>query len=107
MDQWADRLALIFGHDLADSPPVLMKQVGAYRAHDARSQLGALNIPTLIVGAAEDPLSPPSIARDLAERIGGSHYHEISEASHGVTVTHAGQINALLAESNADLDGAL
>jgi hypothetical protein len=70
LDEWAQRLALVFGHDLADSPPVLMKQVGAYRAHDARGDLKDLrDIPTLVVGAAEDLLSPPSVGRSLAEGI--------------------------------------
>lgn len=105
LDEWAQRLALVFGHDLADSPPVLMKQVGAYRAHDARGHLKDLrDIPTLVVGAAEDPLSPPSVGRSLAEGIPGARYHEIVNAAHGVTVTHANQINTLLADHFATAD---
>jgi pimeloyl-ACP methyl ester carboxylesterase len=105
LDEWAERLSLVFGHDLADSPPVLMKQVGAYRAHDARGRLKDLNnIPTLVVGAAEDLLSPPSVGRSLAGAIPGSRYHEIANAGHGVTVTHADQINALLAQHFAAAD---
>ena len=105
LDEWAQRLAPIFGHDLADSPPILVRQVSAYRAHDTRSRLGDLgDIPTLVINAAEDPLSPPAVSRALAECIPGSRYKEISGASHGVTVTHADQINALLADHFAAVD---
>ncbi len=105
LDEWAQRLAVVFGHDLADSPPVVMKQVGAYRAHDARGRLKDLgDIQTLVVGAAEDPLSPPSVGRSLAEGIPGSRYHEIANAAHGVTVTHADEINVLLAHHFATAD---
>jgi hypothetical protein len=39
---WADRLAPIFGHDLADHPAVVMKQLAAMRAYDATPRLHEL-----------------------------------------------------------------
>ena len=105
LDEWADRMADVFGHDLAESPPVLMKQVGAYRAHDAHTRLGQLSdIPTLVVGASEDPLSTPAIGRRLADGIDGALYHEIEGAAHGVTVTHAVEVNVLLAQHFREAD---
>ena len=105
LDEWADRMADVFGHDLAVSPPVLMKQVGAYRAHDAHTRLGQLSdIPTLVVGASEDPLSTPAIGRRLADGIDGALYHEIEGAAHGVTVTHAVEVNVLLAQHFREAD---
>ena len=43
-------LALLFGHDLADQPPIVMKQLRAASRYDASARLGALaHIPTLVV----------------------------------------------------------
>jgi pimeloyl-ACP methyl ester carboxylesterase len=60
----ADRLAPLFGHDLADQPPVVMKQLRATSRYDAHARLGALaSVPTLVVSAAEDRIaSPPTAA---------------------------------------------
>ena len=97
LGEWAQRLADLFGHDLADNPPVVMKQVRAYRAHDATPRLGSLDgIRTLVVSAEQDPLAPPALGRALASAIPSARYVEFPDAAHGVTVTHAREINALL-----------
>jgi len=108
LDDWARRMARVFGHDLADTPSVLMKQVGAYRAYDASTRLNELGrVPTLVVSADEDPLAPPPLGHRLADGIPGARYHEIAGAAHGVTVTHTDDVNALLADhfAKADLNG--
>ncbi len=38
----AARLHPLFGHDLAEQPPIVMKQLGAMSKYDARARLGAL-----------------------------------------------------------------
>src|SRR4051794_21172268 len=49
-DALAERLASLFGHDLADQPPVTMKQLSAMSAYDATARLGELTgLPTLVV----------------------------------------------------------
>ena len=99
LDVWAERMAALFGHDLADTPPVAMRQIGAYRAHDATDRLTELEaIPTLVVSATEDPLSPPALGRALADGIRGARHHVFDGASHGVTITHAAEVNRLLDE---------
>ena len=43
-------LAVLFGHDLADQPPIVMKQLRAASRYDASARLSALaHIPTLVV----------------------------------------------------------
>ena len=104
-DSWAEQLAPICGHDLADHPPVVMKQLAAMRAYDATPRLGTLaGIPTLVVGARHDKIAKPSIVRALAAAIPGSRFVEFEEAAHGVTIQCADRINALLEEhlSNAE-----
>lgn len=98
-DALAERLAPIFGHDLGDQPPVVMKQLAAMRAYDATPRLGELaGLPALVVSAAGDRIAPPSVGRALAAGIPGARYVEIAGASHGVTIQCAERVNALLRE---------
>ena len=98
-DAWAERLAPIFGHDLADHPPVVMKQLAAMRAYDATSHLGRLTgLPTLVVGARHDRIARPETVRSLAAGIPGCRFVEFPEAAHGVTIQCADRINVLLHE---------
>ncbi|MGH9664234.1 MAG: alpha/beta fold hydrolase, partial [Bryobacteraceae bacterium] len=96
-DALAERLAPIFGHDLADQAPVVLRQVAAMMAYNATSRLRELaGLPTLVVTAALDRIAPPEIGRAIASAVPGSVYVEIPDASHGVAIQHAGRINALL-----------
>lgn len=107
-DTLAARLADLFGHDLADQPQVVMRQLSALGNFDATSRLGELSgLPTLVVSAAHDRIAPPAAGRALAAAIGGARYVEIAEAAHGVTIQCADQINALLLEHFASADGRL
>jgi pimeloyl-ACP methyl ester carboxylesterase len=95
----AARLAPLFGHDLAEQPPVAMRQLRALRAYDASARLGRLaGVPTLVVSAEHDPIAPPRYGRALAEGVPGARFVEVGDASHGVTIQHAEQINTLLRE---------
>lgn len=98
-DAMAEELAPLFGHDLADQPPIVGIQLRAMRAADATGRLGALaDIPTLVMSAAHDPIAPPRVGRALANGIPGSRYVEFADASHGLPIRSAGKVNALLAE---------
>jgi pimeloyl-ACP methyl ester carboxylesterase len=95
----AGRLAHLFGHDLADSPPVAMRQMAAMGAYDSTPRLQELaGLPTLVVSATEDPIATPRLGRMLGEGIPGARYVEIPGASHGVTIQHAEALNTLLLE---------
>jgi pimeloyl-ACP methyl ester carboxylesterase len=92
-----DQLAALFGHDLADQPPVVSAQLRAMRQADRTAALGALaDLPTLVVSAVHDPIAPPSSGRALAASIPGAEYVEFEDASHGLPITHAREVNALL-----------
>jgi aminoacrylate hydrolase len=95
----AEQLAPLFGRDLADSPPILMKQVRAMDRHDVTGNLAALaSIPTLVVSADEDGIAPPSAGRATSERIGSARHVELPDSGHGVTIHRADVVNRLLAE---------
>lgn len=99
LDALAAEIGELFGHDLADLPPVAAEQLRALRRYDASDRLAALaGLPTLVVAAAHDPIAPPRAGRVLAAGISGARYVEIPDASHGLPITHAERINAELAE---------
>jgi pimeloyl-ACP methyl ester carboxylesterase len=97
-DALAATLAGVFGHDLADQPPVVMKQLSAMRSFDALPRLHELaGIPTLVVSAKWDRIARPALGRALAQAMPGARYLEIDEAAHGVTIQCDRHINDLLA----------
>jgi pimeloyl-ACP methyl ester carboxylesterase len=98
-DALARDLEPIFGHDLAVRPPITWKQVGAISRFDATQRLAELaGIPTLVMGAAHDPIARPPLVRALAAGIPGARLVEFDDAAHGVVIQHAERVNALLAE---------
>ena len=97
--QLAHDLKPFFGHDLADQPPIVMKQLRAMSKYDAGARLAALaSIRTLVVSAAGDRIALPAYGRELAAAIPGARLVEIADAGHGVTIQRAPEVNALLAD---------
>ncbi len=98
-DALAAELGELFGHDLGESPAVVMQQVMAMRRGNATPWLGELaGIPTLVVAGAHDPIAPPFAGRAIADGIPGARYEELADGSHGLVISHADRVNALLRE---------
>ena len=94
----ASQLAALFGHDLADQPAIVMKQLGAASRFDASGRLEDLaGVPTLVLSARHDAIARPEYGRALAARIPGARYVEIADGGHAVTIQCAREVNALLA----------
>ena len=86
----AARLAPLFGHDLAEQPSIVMKQLRAMSAYDAGARLAGLaKIPTLVVSAAEDRIALTASGRALAAAIPNARYLEIADAGHGLPIHRA------------------
>jgi pimeloyl-ACP methyl ester carboxylesterase len=95
----AGDLAVLFGHDLADQPPIVMKQLRAAARFDASARLAALaGTPTLVVAATHDRIALPRFGRALCDAIPGARYVEIPDAGHGCTIQCPDRVNALLSE---------
>lgn len=95
---FAAALAPIFGHDLADQPPIAMAQLGAMRRYDRAADFARLSgIPSLVLSASDDRIAKPAYGRELAAAIPGSHYVEITDAGHGVPIHRADDVNSRLA----------
>ncbi|MEP6764518.1 MAG: alpha/beta hydrolase [Gemmatimonadaceae bacterium] len=98
-----DRVAIeyesLFGHDLADSPSIVIPQLSALRAYDATPRLSEIaNIPTMIVTAAMDRLSTLAVGRQMSKDMPNARYHELRDTAHGVPIVKPELINALLRE---------
>jgi pimeloyl-ACP methyl ester carboxylesterase len=104
-DQLAARLAPVFGHDLADQPPVVTRQLKAMRDCDVTPELTKLvGIPTLVVSAEHDPIAPPVLGEAVAAGIPGARYVLLPHASHGVPIQAPDQINRLLSDHLAEAE---
>jgi pimeloyl-ACP methyl ester carboxylesterase len=104
-DVMAERLGELFGRDLADQPDIVMEQLRCMRDVDLMPRLVELDgLPTLVASAEHDIIAPPSAGRALAAGLGGARYVEIDGVAHGMTVTAADRVNAMLLEHLADAD---
>jgi 3-oxoadipate enol-lactonase len=63
---------------------------------DLLDDLVGLRVPTLVVGASEDPATPPEHARAIAERIRGARLEILSPAAHLVNVEQPEAVTRLL-----------
>jgi pimeloyl-ACP methyl ester carboxylesterase len=98
-DAMAERFAPLFGHDIADQPPVVSAQLRAMRSFSAASRLNELaGLPTLVLSGAHDPISPPKVSAALANGIPGARHVAFADASHGLPIQHADRVNDLLRE---------
>jgi pimeloyl-ACP methyl ester carboxylesterase len=98
-DQIARELAPIFGHDLGDTPPIVMKQLHALKSFNAGASLAQLgSIPALVISAENDIIFPPRCGRALADELPGSHFVEIPQAAHGVVIEQSDLVNQMLTE---------
>jgi len=96
-ERLAAELAALFGHDLADQPPIVMRQLKAMSAYGAARGLDTLaGLPTLVVGGAHDLIARPSLGRALAAAIPGARYVEFADAGHALPIECAREINELL-----------
>lgn len=81
----AARLKPLFGHELAELPPIASPQLFALVRYNAAPQLYKLaGIRTLAISAAEDFLFPPKRGKALAAGIPGARYLEFPNAAHGL-----------------------
>jgi pimeloyl-ACP methyl ester carboxylesterase len=97
-DAEAARLAPLFGHDLADHPPVEMKQLAAMKRSDLSPRLGELaGLPTLVMGGDQDLIARPAVVQALAAAIPGARLVEVEGAAHGLPIHRAEEVKTALA----------
>jgi 3-oxoadipate enol-lactonase len=63
---------------------------------DLRPALPAISAPTLVIAAAEDPVTPPGHSAAIARAIPGARLRVVRGAAHLANVTAPGEVTALL-----------
>jgi pimeloyl-ACP methyl ester carboxylesterase len=98
-DALAQRVGALVGRDLADQPAILMQQLRALGRHNTFSRLHELaGIPAYVLSAAFDPIALPRFGRQLAAAIPGARFELMNDASHGVPIHRADEVNRRLIE---------
>jgi pimeloyl-ACP methyl ester carboxylesterase len=98
-DELSLQTGKMVGRDLADAPPIIMRQLKALSQHDSLADLSKLSgFPTLVVSSQEDPIAQPKFGLDLASRIPGAKYIEIENASHGIVLERPNEMNKILSD---------
>jgi pimeloyl-ACP methyl ester carboxylesterase len=72
-------------------------QRGMAARPDVSSLLPTINLPTLLIGGAEDAISPPNEMREVAAGIPGAEFVEIPAVGHMTTMENPEAVNAALA----------
>ncbi|GAA4403618.1 bifunctional 3-oxoadipate enol-lactonase/4-carboxymuconolactone decarboxylase PcaDC [Tsukamurella soli] len=75
----------------------------ALAVFDSRADLGRITVPTLVIGAIEDPATPPEHQRLLADGIVGARLRVLDHAAHLASYEQAGAVTAAIREH---VDGA-
>jgi len=95
----AASLAPLFGYDLADQPPIALRQAAAARAYSAAQRLGGLPaVPTMVMTGAEDRVARPEHGALLARRVRHARLVELPGGAHGLTIHQADQVNDILGQ---------
>ena len=63
---------------------------------DVREELGAIDVPTLVISGEHDPSTPPEHGELIASRIPGARFEVIPNAAHLANVERADEFNRLL-----------
>ena len=75
------------------SVAAFLRQCEAGLTYDALGRLGTITVPTHVIVGEEDMLTPPRLARVLAEEIPGARLTVIPESGHGVFWEKATEFN--------------
>ncbi|WP_072801588.1 bifunctional 3-oxoadipate enol-lactonase/4-carboxymuconolactone decarboxylase PcaDC [Rhodococcoides yunnanense] len=65
---------------------------------DGTADLGRIAAPTIVIAGAQDPSTPPSEMRTLADGIVGSSFHVVETAAHLANVEQAGEVTRLIVQ---------
>lgn len=87
-----------FRERLAEFPglEIELARLNAVMTHDLRHRIGEIRVPTFVIGAADDQLTPPGLSEELAQRIPGAQISLLTAGGHfcpiTVTETYNGRI---------------
>ena len=97
-DAVRDTAAMLAGNPHPVDPEAYARQAHAYLQFDSLDRLGAITAPTLVVVGEQDLVTPPWIAREVADAIPGSRFEVIrgDGSSHVVPIERPDDFNRLV-----------
>ena len=99
-----DTAELLASNPYPMSPEAYGRQADAYGQFDALDRLGSITAPTLVIVGEQDLLTPPWIAREVADAIPGARFEVILGAgsSHVVPIERPDEFNRLVSDFLAE-----
>jgi pimeloyl-ACP methyl ester carboxylesterase len=93
-----DTTALLASNPYPMSPEAYGRQADAYLRYDAVDRLSAITAPTLVVVGEQDLLTPPWVAREVADAIPGARFEVIrgDGSSHVVPIERPDEFNRVV-----------
>lgn len=76
--------------------PSYVACAGAVRDMDLRADLGKIDAPTVVIGAAQDHVTPPEFARHIADELVDSDLYIVGDAAHLAVVEAPRTISVIL-----------
>jgi aminoacrylate hydrolase len=86
---------------------IVLRRIDAIMAHDASAQLAQIRIPTLVVCAQDDVLTPPYQSRLLAEAIPGAQLKIVPQGGHSFSETETDLFNRIVLGFLAGIDASV
>ena len=83
--------------DVFPGKEVELGRLNAVMSHDLREEIQAIRVPTGVISARDDNVTPPELSRELAERIPGAARVLLPKGGHFCPVTVANDYNRELA----------
>lgn len=83
--------------------PAMQDAIPAFLAFDSRPWLASLQVPTLVIAGASDPIAPLAGVRAVADAIPGARFVEIPGAGHVPTIEGRPEVAAAVRTFLADL----
>lgn len=74
------------------------QQTAIMGRRDSREELASIHVPTLVVVGAEDELTPPKLAHEMAARLPNVRLEEVPGAGHMSTMERPEALTALIAD---------
>lgn len=71
-----------------------LARLNAVMTHDLRHRIGEIRVPTFVIGAADDQLTPPGLSEELALRIPGAAISMLASGGHFCPITVTADYNA-------------
>lgn len=87
-------------------PEVMLNDFLACDQFDGRNQLAKITLPTLVISASADQMTPPKFGRFLADQLPRAEFALIEQAGHMMTLEASKQVAQLVGSFMRELDEA-